>query len=111
MAKRKRTANSSFTNRNNNSKPASASTPVYSFDNLVTSNSLEFVTALLLLFGKLTVDTIELGRKGGIAVTLIGEFPKGKENSKVNQLASFLKQNGDMTMDEVFSALKKRLSE
>lgn len=119
MARKKRITNDSKnttsganTKKNNkNSIPATSALP---FDKLLTSNNLEFVTALLLLTEKLKVESILLSRKGGVEVTLIGEFctidDTGK-SSRVEQLASFLKQNGGMTMDEVFSAFKKRLSE
>ena len=44
-----------------------------------------------------------------ISVTLIGKY-RNLEDDKTNQMADFLDKNGDMTLDEVFDALSKRMN-
>lgn len=96
---------------NNNKKDTSNSKPpeAHSFiEQLLKSKKLEFVTAALLLAGDLLVDSVELDRRGGLTVTLLGEF-KSKDNKKVQDLTSFLGRNKDMTLDDVFTAFKKHM--
>ncbi|HBI04939.1 MAG TPA: hypothetical protein DDY49_13025 [Paenibacillaceae bacterium] len=77
-------------------------------EQLMKSKKLEFITAALLLSGELIVDSVELDRRGGVTVTLLGAF-KTKDNKKVQDLTSFLENNKDMTLDEVFTAFKNHL--
>jgi len=89
-------------NQNQNSK--------YTLGDLLKGKDLEIVAASLLLLGKLKVDSVQLFRdKPVISVTLLGEF-KSLNDNKVDEMASFLKENGDLTLDEVFEGIKRRMS-
>jgi hypothetical protein len=89
-------------NRNSNSK--------YTLGDLLKGKDLEIVAASLLLLGKLKVDSVQLFRdKPVISVTLLGEF-KSFNDKKVNEMANFLEENGDMTLDELFEGIKKRMN-
>lgn len=91
-------------NSNKNKKPSD-----YSIQDLFKGKQLDIVTAALLLSGRLKVDSVELFRgSSAINVTLIGKYlTNGKD--KPNALADFLDENGDMTLDEVFEGLYKRI--
>ena len=89
-------------NRNSNSK--------YTLGDLLKGKDLEIVAASLLLLGKLKVDSVQLFRdKPVISVTLLGEF-KDLNDRKVDEMTDFLEKNGDMTIDEIFDGLKKRMN-
>ncbi len=89
-------------NRNPNS--------TYTLGDLFKGKDLEIVAASLLLLGKLKVDSVQLFReKPVISVTLLGEF-KSFNDKKVNEMANFLEENGDMTLDELFERIKKRMN-
>lgn len=89
-------------NRNPNSK--------YTLGDLLKGKDLEIVAASLLLLGKLKVESVQLFREQPvISVTLLGEF-KNLNDKKVNEMADFLKKNGDMTLDEVFEGITKRMN-
>lgn len=89
-------------NRSSNSK--------YTLGDLLKGKDLEIVAASLLLLGKLKVDSVQLFRdKPVISVTLLGEF-KSFNDKKVNEMANFLEENGDMTLDELFEGIKKRMN-
>lgn len=81
----------------------------YSIQDLFKGKHLDIVTAALLLSGRLKVDSVELFRgSSAINVTLIGKYlTNGKD--KTNALTDFLEENGDMTLDEVFEGLYKRM--
>lgn len=82
----------------------------YTLGDLLKGKDLEIVAASLLLLGKLKVDSIQLFRdKPIISVELLGEF-KDINDRKVNEMADFLEKNGDMTLDEVFEGIKKRMN-
>ncbi len=82
----------------------------YTLGDLLKGKDLEIVAASLLLLGKLKVDSVQLFRdKPVISVTLLGEF-KSFDDKKVNEMASFLEENGDMTLDELFEGIKKRMN-
>lgn len=88
-------------NQNQNSK--------YTLGDLLKGKDLEIVAASLLLLGKLKVDSVQLFRdKPVISVTLLGEF-KHLNDNKVNEMADFLEKNGDLTLDEVFEGIKRRM--
>jgi hypothetical protein len=89
-------------NRNSNSN--------YTLGDLLKGKDLEIVAASLLLLGKLKVDSVQLYRdKPVISVTVLGEF-KSFKDKKVNEMADFLEENGDMTLDELFEGIKKRMN-
>ena len=89
-------------NHNPNSK--------YTLGDLLKGKDLEIVAASLLLLGKLKVDSVQLFRdKPVISVTLLGEF-KSLNDKKVNEMANFLEENGDMTLDELFEGIKRRMN-
>lgn len=79
------------------------------FKQLLTGKKIELVTAALLIQGKLTVDQVALDRKGGVTVALVGQFQK-QESKNTTDLLNFFDSHGNMTMDEVFDALKKKIT-
>ena len=84
--------------------------PSYTINDLLKGKDLEIVAASLLLLGKLRVDSVELFRdEPSVVVSLVGKFNKAK-NGKSNQMADFLKENGDMTLDDLFEGIKKRMN-
>ncbi|WP_332628931.1 hypothetical protein [Halalkalibacter flavus] len=89
-------------------KPKASS---YNIQDLFTGKNLDIIAAALLLSGKLKVDAVELYRASPVvSVTLLGEFLT-PGNDKSNALADFLKENGDMTLDDVFEAFQQRIEE
>ncbi len=82
----------------------------YTLSDLLKGKDIEIVAASLLLLGKLKVDSVQLFRdQPVIAVSLLGQF-KQMGDTKANELADFLEKNGDMTLDEVFEGIKKRMA-
>jgi hypothetical protein len=56
------------------------------------------------------VESVQLFRNSPeISVTLLGKY-RSTADDKVNNMADFLEQNGDMTIDDVFDALNKRMN-
>ena len=84
--------------------------PSYTLQDLLKGKDLEIIAASLLLLGKLKVNSVSLFRDTPeISVELVGKYRTIKEEKK-NSLTEFLNQNGDITMDEVFEALSKRMN-
>ncbi|MEK4404483.1 MULTISPECIES: hypothetical protein [Sporosarcina] len=82
----------------------------YTLGDLLKGKDLEIVAASLLLLGKLKVDSVQLFRdKPVISVTLLGEF-KSLNDKKVNEMTDFLEKNGDLTLDELFEGIKRRMN-
>lgn len=82
----------------------------YTVEDLLKGNDLDIIAASLLLIGKLKVDSVELFRNTpNISVSLIGKY-RSTEDDKANNMADFLEQNGDMTIDDVFNAFSKRMN-
>lgn len=82
----------------------------YTIQDLLKGKDLEIIAASLLLLGKLKVESVQLFRNSPIiSVTLIGKY-RNSDDDKTNPMADFLDQNGDITMDEVFDALTKRMN-
>lgn len=82
----------------------------YTLHDLLKGQDLDIIAASLLLLGKLKVESVQLFRNSPtISVTLIGKYRNLKDD-KTNQMADFLDKNGDMTLDEVFDALSKRMN-
>src|SRR5699024_4596481 len=72
----------------------------FSIQDLLKGKNLEIVAAALLLTGKLKVDSVELFRMSPVVnVTLVGKYVT-RETKKMNALANFLEENGDLTLDE-----------
>ena len=91
---------------NFNNKPNST----YTLGDLLKGKDLEIVAASLLLLGKLKVESAQLFRdRPVISVTLLGEFKKLNDNN-ITEMADFLKENGDLTLDEVLEGIKSRMS-
>ena len=84
----------------------------YTMQDLLKGKDLDIICASLLLIGKLQVESVELFRNSPvIGVSLVGQFRSiENENEKANNLASFLDENGDMTLDDVIEALTKRMN-
>lgn len=82
----------------------------YTVQDLLRGKDLDIIAASLLLLGKLKVESVQLFRNSPtITVTLLGKY-RSTPDDKVNNMADFLEQNGDMTMDDVFDALNKRMN-
>ena len=83
----------------------------YTLHDLLKGKDLDIIAASLLLLGKLKVESVELFRNSPtIGVTLIGKYKNLKEDTSENNMSDFLDKNGDMTLDEVFEALSKRMN-
>lgn len=70
------------------------------------NKKLELVVAALLLTGKLKVDSIQLYTDASLFVSLVGMF-KTPNDEKVNKLVDFMNENGDITINDIMSALNK----
>ncbi|MDW0112036.1 MULTISPECIES: hypothetical protein [Sporosarcina] len=82
----------------------------YTISDLLKGKDIEIIAATLLLLGKLKVDSVQIYRSQPIIyVSLLGEFKSSKAD-QVNTLTDFLAANGDLTMDEVFEGIKKRMN-
>ncbi|MCM3742589.1 hypothetical protein M3193_00410 [Sporosarcina luteola] len=91
--------------RNNNGNV----NPSYTLNDLLKGKDLEIIAASLLLLGKLKVDSVLLYRNSPtVSVTLIGAFQNDSKNS--NKMADFLNENGDITIDEIFDGIQKRMN-
>lgn len=105
---------SMYRNDKNNRRSAKNEIPPkaladFSIQDLLKGKNLEIVAAALLLTGKLKVDSVELFRMSPVVnVTLVGKYVT-RETKKMNALANFLEENGDLTLDEVFDAIQTRM--
>ncbi len=91
--------------KNNNEKVNSS----YTLNDLLKGKDLEIIAASLLLLGKLKVDSVLLYRNSPtVTVSLIGSFQNDSKNS--NKMADFLNDNGDITIDEIFDGIQKRMN-
>ncbi len=82
----------------------------YTLHDLLKGKDLDIIAASLLLLGKLRVESVQLFRDSPtISVTLLGQYQSVKDDKSEN-MANFLDENGDMTLDEVFEALSKRMN-
>lgn len=81
----------------------------FSMQDLFKGKNLELIVAALLLSGKLKVDSVELFRvEPVVAVSLLGEYLQ-PEKDNTNALATFLEENGDITLDDVFEVFQQRM--
>ncbi|MCM3040135.1 hypothetical protein M3201_10545 [Paenibacillus motobuensis] len=71
--------------------------------------SIEAAVAALLLTGKLKVDSVELFREASVVISLIGQYKtlSSGNGSNIDTLVSFFQSNGDLTLNDVFAAMKK----
>lgn len=91
--------------RNNNENVNSS----YTLNDLLKGKDLEIIAASLLLLGKLKVDSVQLYRNSPtVTVTVIGAFQNESKNN--NKMADFLNENGDITIDEIFEGIQKRMN-
>ena len=82
----------------------------YTLADLLKGKDLDIICASLLLLGKLKVDSVELYRNSpDIGVSLVGRY-RSLEDDRKNDLDNFLDQNEDITLDEIFNALSKRMN-
>ncbi|MFB5663970.1 hypothetical protein [Alteribacillus sp. HJP-4] len=92
-----------YNNRNNQQK-----LPPYTIDDLFKGGNLDIIAAVLLLTGKLKVDSVEVYRSDpAVNVRLVGEFLS--RSSKADKMSKFLKENGDMTVDDILEAIRNRM--
>ncbi|GED31443.1 hypothetical protein BCE02nite_25840 [Brevibacillus centrosporus] len=71
--------------------------------------------ASLLLTGKLRVDSVQLFRQATMIVGLTGKYItlddlNNNSNNNVDSMVNFLNENGNVTVDEIFQALKKKMN-
>ena len=82
----------------------------YTLQDLLKGKDLDIIAASLLLLGKLQVESVELFRDSPIiGVSLVGNY-RSKEKEKVNRVANFLEENGDLTLEDIFDAFNKRMN-
>ncbi|TKI54080.1 hypothetical protein E8L90_00655 [Brevibacillus antibioticus] len=100
------------TNGSSNNKKKKPTTNNQSALHCLTGPNLEILVAVLLLTGKLRVDSVQLFRQATMIVGLTGEYiTLGDLNNKnVDNMLNFLNDNGSMTVDDIISALKKKMS-
>lgn len=79
-------------------------------NNIMQSKKPELAIVALLLSGKLKFDSVSLFREASLIVSLVGAFNK-MDTDRVNQMADFLDENGDMTIDEIFKAFKRKVQD
>lgn len=83
----------------------------YTVHDLLKGKDLDIIAASLLLLGKLKVESVQLFRNSPtIGVTLIGKYKNLKDDTAEKNMSDFLDENGDMTLDEVFEELSKRMN-
>ncbi|WP_100012137.1 hypothetical protein [Lentibacillus sediminis] len=85
----------------------------YTTADLLSDRNLEIIAAALLVTGKLRIDYVSIYRdEPAIDVLLTGAFlqPNSK-NKNMDQMAKFLKENGNMTVDDIIGAINQRLNE
>lgn len=71
---------------------------------------LEWIVAALLLSGKLRVDSVQLFRQATMFISLTGKYKTLANQSNVENMIKFLNDNGNMTLDEMLQALKKKIN-
>jgi len=78
----------------------------FSMKDLFKNKNAEFVTAILLLSGRLKVDSVELFRSQPVVtVTLVGKYVTSNDDESY-ALVDFLDKHGDMAIDDIINALK-----
>ncbi|MGG4455562.1 hypothetical protein [Brevibacillus porteri] len=99
------------TNGSSNNKKKKPTTNNQSALQCLTGPNLEILVAVLLLTGKLRVDSVQLFRQATMIVGLTGEFiTLGDLNNKnVDDMLNLLKDDGNKTVDDIISALKKKM--
>ncbi|KNB69335.1 hypothetical protein [Brevibacillus reuszeri] len=99
------------TNGSSNNGKKKQTTNGSSISHCLNGNNLEFLVAVLLLTGKLRVDAVQLFRQATMIVSLTGKYitlgDVGNEN--VDNMLKFLNENGNMTVDDIIHALKKKM--
>lgn len=84
--------------------------PQYTLNDLLKGKDLDIICASLLLLGKLKVDSVELFRNSPtVGVSLVGKYRTIQDDEK-KDMDEFLHSNGNMTLDEVFNSLTKRMN-
>jgi len=82
----------------------------YTLQDLLKGKDLDIIAASLLLLGKLQVESVELFRNSPIiGISLVGKY-RSKEDEKVNHMANFLEENGEMTLEDIFDAYNNRMN-
>ncbi|MFJ9499068.1 hypothetical protein [Brevibacillus centrosporus] len=107
--KKKKSANSSSKDaQKNQTNNQSTALPCFP------GTSLELIVASLLLTGKLRVDSVQLFRQATMIVGLTGKYitldDLNNSNNNVDSMVNFLNENGNVTVDEIFQALKKKMN-
>ncbi|MFB0830642.1 hypothetical protein ACEU2D_13595 [Brevibacillus laterosporus] len=113
--KRKQPTNYSSNNKkkkqSTNNAKKKQSTNNSSILHCMNGNNLELIVAALLLTGKLRVDAVQLFRQATMIVSLTGKYVTlgDLNNTNVDSMLKFLNDNGNITVDEIIQALKKKM--
>jgi len=80
---------------------------------LLIGRNLEFIAAALLITGKLRINYISIYRdEPRIDTLLTGELMQSNsKNSNMSRIRELLKDNGDMTVNDMIDAIHQHLSE
>ncbi|GIO05107.1 hypothetical protein J31TS6_11350 [Brevibacillus reuszeri] len=99
------------TNGSSNNGKRKQTTNGSSISHCLNGNNLEFLVAVLLLTGKLRVDSVQLFRQATMIVSLTGKYITlgDVSNENVDNMLKFLNENGNMTVDDIIHALKKKM--
>lgn len=104
--KKKQSTNSSSSNGKKKQSTNSSS-----ILHCLNGNNLELIVAVLLLNGKLRVDAVQLFRQATMIVSLTGKYITlgDLSNKNVDNMLKFLNDNGNMAVDDIIQALKKKM--
>ncbi|SDH81756.1 hypothetical protein SAMN05192534_11244 [Alteribacillus persepolensis] len=96
--------------KNNKDRNSQSSLPPYTVNDLLNGSNLDVIAAVLLLTGRLKVESVQVYRGYPIIqVTLLGEYKRVSPKEKADKMADFLKENDDITIDDVMEAIKNHL--
>ncbi|AJY77513.1 hypothetical protein VN24_04910 [Paenibacillus beijingensis] len=70
--------------------------------------NMEIIVAALLLTGKLHVDSVTLYREATLIIGLTGKYKTLGNFSNLDNMVNFIKDNKDMTLDEVIRTFQKK---
>ncbi|QDI91063.1 hypothetical protein EPH95_07590 [Salicibibacter halophilus] len=86
--------------------------PPYNTLDLLQERNIEIIAAALLVTGKLRTNFVSIFRdEPTIEVLLTGEFPSLNNDGNENQVDNFIKENGDMTVNDLMEKINERLKQ
>jgi|SRR5699024_5859285 len=96
--------------RNNNKHNNKNQNDNNTLNYILQSKKPELVIVALLLSGRLKFDSVQLFREASLIVSLVGAFNQ-INTGRVNQVVDFLDENGDLTIDEILQAFKRKVQD